>query len=809
MQKIVRIFRRYARALAALNLDFLAVTFISILAVFFLWRVVFQGMILLPLDEVLVNEPWRSELPGSVTGPVWNPVITDSIWQAYPLATVANRLRQKGSHFWDPYAMAGLPAMARGDMFSHPLFFILSRFMSNARAMSWSAVLSLALGGIFAYLLLREWGCRAWSAAIGALVFMLNGYLIVWLTLPTITGSMIWLPLVFFGIERAVRRADWRWSLVGALGFALQVLSGAVLWPFYTGVLAVLFSIGRVIALFVRKRNLVAAIRPLLYTGTALSIGAGLVAVQLLLTLQLYLHTNRTGQIGASASISFVSHVLRLFAPDVYGNSLHGGGFYTKYNYAETNLYFGIFASFFILAGLFSARRAVAWTLFAIGAVAMLAVYQVPPFRQLVATVFPVFLNTFPGRIFYLVAFSWSVVAGLGADWLLRHRPRRMLQALASVALVLAVVILILWVIALRIQSGPALVSYVPLFYQLQFVSRQSLLAAIVLLTLAAALFWLWAVSTLPVKFLQTAILLVLTVDLFVAGINFNPAFDEALLYPKTPSLEILQALQADAFGQGRLATVPSGGILFGMAPEAFGLESISGYSSWALKRYVMYVHLTQPEITINHIYLSNCCSPLLNALNARYVYTPAGIALQDSQTLDLIYDGPVKIYENAAALPRAWIVHRTILVAPGDLEAAKAQLLKPDFSPASAAVVESDRLLDLGHEAEATTSAAVTLYSPEKVIVEATLSQEGLLVISDAMYPGWKAFVDGKETPIYYTNLFMRGVFLAPGKHQVEFIYRPDVLPLGLSITLATLAGVTGALAVTHLRRKKTVAVE
>lgn len=125
---------------------------------FFLWRVAFQGKVLLPLDEVSLNEPWRSETPNLASPPVWNPIITDSVWQSYPLASVANKLRQQGSYFWDPYTMSGLPSFARGDMFSHPIFFVLSRFLSTAQAMSWSAVFALALGAFLPFFSYVNWG---------------------------------------------------------------------------------------------------------------------------------------------------------------------------------------------------------------------------------------------------------------------------------------------------------------------------------------------------------------------------------------------------------------------------------------------------------------------------------------------------------------------------------------------------------------------------------------------------------------------------------------------------------------------------
>ena len=73
------------------------------------------------------------------------------------------------------------------------------------------------------------------------------------------------------------------------------------------------------------------------------------------------------------------------------------------------------------------------------------------------------------------------------------------------------------------------------------------------------------------------------------------------------------------------------------------------------------------------------------------------------------------------------------------------------------------------------------------KVIVRADPIAPGLLILGDAFYPGWKAFVDGKASPIYRVNYVMRGVFLPPGHHEAEFRYDPVSFKLGMSISLTS----------------------
>ena len=48
-----------------------------------------------------------------------------------------------------------------------------------------------------------------------------------------------------------------------------------------------------------------------------------------------------------------------------------------------------------------------------------------------------------------------------------------------------------------------------------------------------------------------------------------------------------------------------------------------------------------------------------------------------------------------------------------------------------------------------------------------------GLLVLSEIYYkPGWRAYVNGKETPVYQTNHILRSIYVPSGDHQIEFLY-------------------------------------
>jgi hypothetical protein len=194
------------------------------------------------------------------------------------------------------------------------------------------------------------------------------------------------------------------------------------------------------------------------------------------------------------------------------------------------------------------------------------------------------------------------------------------------------------------------------------------------------------------------------------------------------------------------------------------------------------------------------------------------GLSLLDARTdanhpvplsPDLRYSlmGDVKIYENLAVMPRAFVVHRLVGV-DGDHDAL-AYLRSPDFKPASEAVIlsadmggEERSLIDATPPDPANARVEIASYSPESVNVSVSNSRAGLLVLTDAYYPGWEVTIDGQPVPIRRVNHMFRGVAVPAGEHSVTFNYRPATLRSGLIVSLATLAVMLLAIALPVSRR-------
>ena len=179
---------------------------------------------------------------------------------------------------------------------------------------------------------------------------------------------------------------------------------------------------------------------------------------------------------------------------------------------------------------------------------------------------------------------------------------------------------------------------------------------------------------------------------------------------------------------------------------------------------------------------------------------TLLAISLVDTRTGDFVQLNPwprvlssdIKLYENPDVLPRAQLMADVIWVEDSETgtESALAQMAAPDFDPAQTLILAGEGP-PLNTESNGT--ATITAYSAERVEIAVTSAGPAWLLLADADYPGWRAQVDGAETPIYRANVMFRAVQVPPGDSRVVFEYRPDwlgwIIPAGVAAWLALLA--------------------
>ncbi len=160
-----------------------------------------------------------------------------------------------------------------------------------------------------------------------------------------------------------------------------------------------------------------------------------------------------------------------------------------------------------------------------------------------------------------------------------------------------------------------------------------------------------------------------------------------------------------------------------------------------------------------------------------------------------LVYSKEVNIYENQDALPRAFVVNKVTNVSGPTQAVALAK--SGTIDPRTTAIIEDTKSQPTIDSTGPPGSATIVEYRANDVKVAVSAVERSYLVLTDTFYPGWAAYVDGKSTPIYPTDLAFRGIFVPPGSHEVEFIYEPKTFYAGVVIAFAGLTALGVVIAV------------
>jgi len=81
---------------------------------------------------------------------------------------------------------------------------------------------------------------------------------------------------------------------------------------------------------------------------------------------------------------------------------------------------------------------------------------------------------------------------------------------------------------------------------------------------------------------------------------------------------------------------------------------------------------------------------------------------------------------------------------------------------------------------------------------ISAYMDSPGWLMVSDTMFPGWTATIDGVAAPIYSAYGIFRTVWVETGQHEIEYQYHPISFYIGLGISV----GLIGLLLVVSLNK-------
>ena len=184
--------------------------------------------------------------------------------------------------------------------------------------------------------------------------------------------------------------------------------------------------------------------------------------------------------------------------------------------------------------------------------------------------------------------------------------------------------------------------------------------------------------------------------------------------------------------------------------------------------------------------------SPTLDLVNVRYLLSRTHVddARLKAAGFRHAADLPGRhVYENLEVQPRFFLVYEVLDVP--DSESAARLLLTPGFYPQTAAIVESKTPFEnLRHSFNG--QVKLISFQENEVRLEINTPTPAYLVTSETHYPGWRAWMDGEEQPLYYTNVAFRGLPVPAGQHTLVMRFEPSILWWGAAISaLALLAAI------------------
>ena len=166
--------------------------------------------------------------------------------------------------------------------------------------------------------------------------------------------------------------------------------------------------------------------------------------------------------------------------------------------------------------------------------------------------------------------------------------------------------------------------------------------------------------------------------------------------------------------------------------------------------------------------------------------------------------NGMYALIDFTGALPRAKLYSHWQVITND--QTTLQELASLGFDPAQSVLVEDRRL---GPQEAATNQSAGTVefasYAPKRIVLRAQAVAPSVLLLNDRYDPSWQVLVDHKRRPLLRCNFIMRGVYLTPGTHTVEFAFRPSLTATCVTVAAFIVLILLGGCLVLSKRRTET----
>jgi hypothetical protein len=657
---------------------------------------------------------------------------------------------------------------------------------------------------------------------------MLSGYLFSVNNLLSTLISTAWVPLVMLAYCSGLARRAMGPTVGSALLATCMFFGGGVEVVYAT--LGVILLITVAPFLFLEGADYSPFRRRISLFGIFLLLFLGMSSVQLLPFIELAGQSVRTNGLSFVEATTWSLHpkdLVQLLIPDLFGYQLRPEEYWRNQSWLKT-LYLGcipILLSLFF----FTHRDKRRWGfLIVIGLSLALAFGRYNPFYVHLYNYVPLLDKVrYPVKFLFLATLVISVTAGLGFERLRAGikdgdvQVKRVAKAILVCACCAACSLGLLGYFDTHVAHFLQARGLCPPSYNDIGVNLHNLKRLLFVTVLFGSILFVGLRLKAYGRFLPFAVITLLAVDLFFAHKGFYTTMKAEAYHRNSPNMDFVLSDRSLFRTYVTPKTMEERSVLVSSLrglDDPLMIEKEKIVPGLGLERHIFHsggaAVLPQARVRNLHSLIKTSPRPdstnLLSLMNVKYVISvpeidspefalaKTGVEGLPPDVQEAAREKTVKVYENLGCLPRAFLVgeHKVVL-SDDDF---KEILSRKDFRPQELVLLEEEPEQipsgadTVGHR-EREERVEVLEYHNNSVSLEVSLARPKFLFMSESYYPGWKAYVDGDERRIYRANYAFRAVFLEPGDHRVDFIYRPMTFLLGAAISVATLMSVIGFL--------------
>jgi len=651
--------------------------------------------------------------------------------------------------FWNNYVFSGFPLMAASQPgVFYPISVILSLLLPQHLAFMLDITIHFALAGFFTFLYARKIGIANFAALTSGALFAFMGYILFHVEFISVLRTAVWIPLILYFFEELRIALHVKTALKASLAIALQIFAGHPQIYFFTYMIIVFFVLYHVFYIEAGMR-----LRFLALSSGAIIIGFIIASPQLFATYELSSLGIRT----EAFYENFIKHAFPLErVPAFLFPSLYKG---------RTEGYMGILPVLLaIVALLVNGKDNIHirfWGYVAIISLALSLGDAIRPLNKLMFQI-PVY-HSFRGFSKHLIEFDLSIalLSGFGISFILnRDKARKSLLLMIVSSLALFIIFLI--VTGLR---GSAMLG-----------GRES---SLFLFSISLILFMLYSAKKFQKYNLFKYLILII---IFLEIISYRQT-----KWTKADNIDNYYATVFTSLEGKKDRAVFFGNNIIPLLSMRHKISLIGGYDPMILNDYDLLLQLngiggwsdSWPGLLQNNM--------ILSILNTKYIILPPGIIANNSSSVyKRLFDWKVgTMYENTLCMPRAYSISK--LIGFNSQDPILLSLSNAVFDFTKQAAISDDDLNKIGTSNFSFGKVAIENYGDNEVDLRTDFKGEGFIVLADAYYPGWHAYIDNKSTDIYKTNGILRGIVIPSGIHTITFKYQPWKIYACMALSIFT----------------------